>query len=121
MESSADSFSFFFFLPPTQIPQAREILLELEEIEVVTVEICIGFTPVVCVHSTLQRSLSPQLEVMFSLLPPHTSPPDGPRLGESLARPRERERVCNTARDTFHTLRVQGRARGDLAKEVRDV
>lgn len=111
MESSADFF-FFFLLPPSQIPQAREILLKLEEIEVVTVEICIGFTPVVCVHSTLQRSLSPQLEVMFSLPPPRTSPPDGPRLGESLAQPRERERECNTARDTFHTLRVQGRARG---------
>ena len=37
------------------------------------------------------------------------------------SRTAERERVCNTARDTFHTLRVQGRARGDLAKEVRDV
>lgn len=83
-------------------------------------EISIFYTPLVSVHSTLQRSFSLQLEVMFCLLSPHTSHPSTSLPWQES---RTAARVCNTVRGTFRTLCVHVSARrgGGLAKEVRDV
>lgn len=96
---------------------AREILLKLEEIELVPAEIHIYHTPVICVHTTAEFSLSPpQLEVKFCLPPPHTSLLASSCLGRSLTQ----LSVCNTVRYFSHPLCAE-ESTGDLAKGVRYV
>lgn len=96
---------------------AREILLKLKEIDLVPAEIHICYTPVICVHTTFEFSLSPTAG--GQVLPSTSS-----HLPSCQFLPWQEshttERVCNTVRYFSHPLCAEENT-GDLAKEVRYV